>query len=171
MALSALYGPALANKMWSIHWSQHFNGLNGIALTDTFTTDVFLRDWDSYWARLFDGVRQDSGDPAQWGIKMVQHYKKLGIDSRNKTFVFSDALDADKFILLTQTFRDVAKVVGGIGTNLTNDCGCFPLNIVIKLLTADFGRGTVDVVKLSDNAGKHTGTPEAIKSVKQTLGI
>jgi nicotinate phosphoribosyltransferase len=100
MGLSAKYGVTMANKMWLVHWANYFQGLNGIALTDTFTTDVFLRDFDSLYARLFDGVRQDSGDPSEWGRKMLDHYKKLGIDTHTKKFVFSDGLDPDTFGLL-----------------------------------------------------------------------
>lgn len=173
MGLSALYGPELANLMWFIHWSNHFHGLNGIALTDTFTTEVFLRYWDTYWARLFDGVRQDSGDPIQWGNNMLAHYNKLGVDSGTKKFVFSDALTVESFVELSHAFGDKVKVIGGIGTHLTNDVGSHvkPLNMVIKMATADFGNGIVDVVKLSDTPGKHTGKSEAITLVKQQLGI
>lgn len=172
MGLSAKYGPRLANKMWSIHWSQHFGGLNGIALTDTFTTGVFLRDWDTYWARLFDGVRQDSGDPVIWGCKMIVHYRSLGIDVASKKFVFSDGLNPESFIKLTEYFRKYVTVIGGIGTNLTNDIkDVTPLNIVIKMTTANFGRGPVNVVKLSDTPGKHTGNPETVEQVKKELGI
>jgi len=171
MGISAKYGETMANREWNRHWSNHYQGLNGIALTDTFTTDVFLRDWDSYYARLFDGVRQDSGDPSEWGRKMLDHYKKLGIDTHNKTFVFSDGLDPDTFIRLTRQFCLMVKVVGGIGTNLTNDCGHKALNMVIKLKTADFGQGPVEVVKLSDNTGKHAGNAEAIARIKSELRI
>lgn len=171
MALSALYGAKMANRMWSKHWSDHFQGLNGIALPDTFTTEVFMRDWDSYYARLFDGVRQDSGHPDDWMDDMLVHYQQLGINSTSKKFVFSDGLNDEEFIRLTVKYRDVGTIIGGIGTFLTNDVGVKPLNIVIKMTTADFGDGPVDVVKLSDNAGKHTGKPEAIARVKAELGI
>jgi nicotinate phosphoribosyltransferase len=171
MGLSALYGSKMANKMWMKHWSDHFGGLNGIALTDTFTTEVFLRDWDNYFARLFDGVRQDSGDPFAWGKKMLTHYTKLGIDATSKKFVFSDGLNDEVFIRLTKHFRGWAQVIGGIGTFLTNDCGkhITPLNMVIKMTTADFGYGPVDVVKLSDVMNKHTGKLDAIELTKKEL--
>ncbi len=173
MGLSAKYGVKMANKMWMVHWSNHYRGLNGIALTDTFTTDVFRRDWDSLYARLFDGVRQDSGDPEIWGEQMIAHYRYLGIDLKSKKFVFSDGLDPNTFIRLTNKFKEYVQVIGGIGTNLTNDCGpnVKPLNIVIKLASANFGQGSVEVVKLSDVPGKHTGCPEAIRKVKEELGI
>lgn len=171
MALSALYGPKMANRMYLKHWSEHFNGLNGIALTDTFTTDVFLRDFDSYYARLYDGVRQDSGDPFVVARKMQAHYESLNIDSRTKKFVPSNGLDDTAMILITNHWKDHFIVIGGIGTFLTNDCGSKPLNIVIKMRWADFGHGLIDVVKLSDDPGKHSGRPEMVKHVKNELGL
>jgi nicotinate phosphoribosyltransferase len=171
MGLSALYGAQGANAAWLKIWSDHFHGLQGIALTDTFTTDVFLRDFDSYYARLFDGVRQDSGNPIEWGYRLLSHYEDLGIKPQSKTVVFSDGLDTNTFIKLTESFRDYFNVVGGIGTHLTNDVGVTPLNMVIKLVSADLGAGVRNVVKLSDNLGKHTGNPEEITRVKSELGI
>jgi nicotinate phosphoribosyltransferase len=171
MAMQALYGARSANKMWMRHWSEHFDGNVGVALTDTFTTEKFLEDFGSYEARLFDGVRQDSGDPNAWALKMISHYKKLGIPTSNKRFVFSDGLDDDKYIAIEKTFRLSAQCVGGIGTFLTNDVGVPALNMVIKMTSADFGKGAVDVVKLSDNIGKHTGSVDAIRQVKAELGI
>lgn len=173
MGISAKYGVKLANLMWSKHWADHYKGLNGIALTDTFTTDIFLNDWDSYYARLFDGVRQDSGNPSEWGFKMLDHYQKLGIDTHTKKFVFSDGLDPDGFIRLTRQFALMVQVIGGIGTNLTNDCGpsIKPLNMVIKLTSANFGHGQVQVVKLSDTPGKHNGNPYSVQKAKTELGI
>jgi nicotinate phosphoribosyltransferase len=173
MAMSALYGPKLANKMWMKHWSEHYNGNLGIALTDTFTTKVFLEDFGSYEARLFDGVRHDSDDPIRWGYNMLKHYEGLKIDAHNKRFVFSDGLNTDKFIEITNTFKGLCQVVGGIGTHLTNDVGerVIPLNMVIKMTEADFGKGWVNVVKLSDNAGKHTGHTDTINHTQVELGL
>jgi nicotinate phosphoribosyltransferase len=171
MAMQALYGARLSNKMWMKHWSKHFDGNVGVALTDTVTTDKFLEDFGSYEARLFDGARQDSGDPNAWALKMILHYKKLGIPTSNKRFVFSDGLDVDKYIAIERVFSLSAQCVGGIGTHLTNDVGVPALNMVIKMVTADFGKGAVDVVKLSDNIGKHTGSVDAIRQVQNELGI
>ena len=171
MAMSALYSVRMANKMWMKHWSEHFDGNVGVALTDTFTTEVFLRDFGTYEGRLFDGVRQDSDDPYKWGETMIAHYQKLNIPMSNKRLVFSDSLDTDKYIGWDTTFRKWGQPIGGIGTHFTNDCGVKPLNMVIKMTGADFGHGMVDVVKLSDNKGKHTGKPEAIELAKRELGI
>lgn len=171
MALQALYGAKYSNKMWLEKWSKHFNGELGIALTDTLTTDVFLKDFDSYYARLFDGVRQDSGDPIEWGNKMIYHYSRLGIDSTNKKFVFSDSLNDNKYIKIHNYFKDVCKPIGGIGTFFTNDVGVTPLNMVVKMTHANFGNGVCDVVKLSDTSGKHNGESDVINRVKVELGL
>lgn len=171
MAMSALYGVRMANKMWMKHWSEHFDGNVGVALTDTFTTGKFLNDFGTYEARLFDGVRQDSHDPFAWGEGMLAHYRYLGIPTSNKRFVFSDNLNDDKYIALDKHFRRWAQPIGGIGTFFSNDVGVKPLNMVIKMTSADFGHGAVDVVKLSDEPGKHTGNPDAIALVKRELNI
>jgi nicotinate phosphoribosyltransferase len=157
--------------MWMKHWSDHFEGNVGVALTDTFTTDAFLQDFGTYEDRLFDGVRQDSGSPSEWAYKMLAHYRKLGIPTNNKRFVFSDNLNTDKFVALHKEFNSHAQVVGGIGTHFSNDVGVSPLNMVIKMTSANFGRGLVDVIKLSDDVSKSTGNPEMVSQYKKKLGI
>ena len=171
--ISGLYGVKMANTIAMKHWAKHFNGNLGVALTDTFTTEVFLKEFTKYEASLFDGVRQDSGDPIEWGYRMLEHYKKLGIPTNNKRFVFSDALDADKYVKIANTFQPFAQPIGGIGTFLSNNVGVRPLNMVIKLkrIKKTPQSEWVNVVKLSDNEGKHTGKPEAIEQVKRELGI
>ncbi len=181
-AMMALYGVRMANKMWTKHWAEIFEGDLGIALTDTFTTDVFLRDFGLYESKLFDGARHDSNDPYAWGDKMLRHYDNLGVLTSNKRFVFSDALKvgppeqrmigkAFNYVPLDIHYRKFCWPVGGIGTFLTNDVGVTPLNIVVKLMSADFGHGPVDVVKLSDEPGKYTGNPEVIATVKKELRV
>jgi nicotinate phosphoribosyltransferase len=171
MAMSALYGVRMANKMWMKHWSDYFGGALGVALTDTFTTEKFLPDFGSYEARLFDGLRQDSGDPMEWGRRVLAHYKSLNIPTENKRLVFSDGLDDTRFRDISWTFRGRCQPIGGIGTFLTNDVGPKALNMVIKMTKANFGQGWVDVVKLSDSPGKHTGQRDAVDLVKRELGI
>jgi len=171
MAMSVLYGPRMADRMWRKHWAAHFNGNVGVALTDTFTSKVFYRDFDTYDARLFDGVRVDSGENYEQGIRAVDHYRKLGIPSSNKRLVFSNGLDTDSYIALDQYFRKWMQPCGGIGTHFTNDVGVVPLNMVIKLATADFGHGSLGVVKLSDDPGKHTGLSKDVELVKSSLEI
>ncbi len=131
-------------------WVQEYRGDLGIALTDVVGMDAFLRDFDLYFAKLFDGLRRDSGDPYVWGDKAYDHYKKLKIDSKTKMLTFSDGLDLEKAWKLHQYFKDRFQVSFGIGTNLTNDMGQTPLNIVLKLVECN----RQSVAKISDSPGK-----------------
>lgn len=132
-------------------WVREYRGLLGIALTDCITMDAFLRDFDLYFAKLFDGLRHDSGDPLQWAEKAIAHYEKLGIDPMSKTLVFSDGLDFEKSLQLYRALCGRIHVSFGIGTKLTCDIpGVEPMNIVIKM-TACNGQ---PVAKISDAPGK-----------------
>ena len=131
-------------------WVHEYRGDLGIALTDVVGMDAFLRDFDLYFAKLFDGLRHDSGDPYEWGDKAYAHYKNLKIDSRTKMLTFSDGLDIERSWALHQYFKGRFKTSFGIGTNLTNDMGHVPLNIVLKLVECN-GQS---VAKLSDTPGK-----------------
>jgi nicotinate phosphoribosyltransferase len=135
-------------------WVQEYRGDLGIALTDTVGMDAFLRDFDLYFAKLFDGLRHDSGDPVAWGEKALAHYANLRIDAHAKRLVFSDSLDIPKAIALYRHFGDRVNMGFGIGTNLTNDVGLAPLNIVMKLVEVN-GQ---PVAKLSDAPGKTLAT-------------
>jgi nicotinate phosphoribosyltransferase len=131
-------------------WVQEYRGDLGIALTDVVGMDAFLADFDLYFAKLFDGLRHDSGDPVEWGEKALAHYAALRIDANTKRLVFSDALDLNKAIALYRHFADRIMTGFGIGTNLTNDVGLPTLNIVMKLVCCN-GQS---VAKLSDSPGK-----------------
>ena len=131
-------------------WVQEYRGDLGIALTDVVGMDAFLRDFDLYFAKLFDGLRHDSGDPYEWGDKAYAHYKKLKVDSKTKMLTFSDGLNIEKAWALHQYFKDRFQVSFGIGTNLTNDMGQTALNIVLKLVECN-GQS---VAKISDSPGK-----------------
>ena len=131
-------------------WVQEYRGDLGIALTDVVGMDAFLRDFDLYFAKLFDGLRHDSGDPYEWGDKAYAHYRHLKIDTQTKMLTFSDGLNLEKAWQLHQYFKDPFKVSFGIGTNLTNDMGQTPLNIVLKLVECN-GQS---VAKISDSPGK-----------------
>ena len=131
-------------------WVQEYRGDLGVALTDVVGMDAFLRDFDLYFAKLFDGLRHDSGDPYEWGDKAYMHYRKLKIDSKSKMLTFSDGLNLEKAWSLHQYFKDRFQVSFGIGTNLTNDMGQTALNIVLKLVECN-GQS---VAKISDSPGK-----------------
>lgn len=131
-------------------WVHEYRGDLGIALTDVVGMDAFLRDFDLYFAKLFDGLRHDSGDPYIWGDKAIAHYEKLKIDPKTKILTFSDGLNLNKAWELHQYFQGRIKTSFGIGTNLTNDMGITPINIVLKLVECN-GQ---PVAKLSDSPGK-----------------
>jgi nicotinate phosphoribosyltransferase len=131
-------------------WVQEYRGDLGVALTDVVGMDAFLDDFDLYFAKLFDGLRHDSGDPVLWGEKAIAHYAALRIDPGTKRLVFSDGLNLDSAIALYRHFNDRIMTGFGIGTHLTNDVGLAPLNIVMKLVCCN-GQS---VAKLSDSPGK-----------------
>lgn len=131
-------------------WVREYRGDLGIALTDVVGMDAFLRDFDLYFAKLFDGLRHDSGDPFEWGEKAITHYHKLKIDPKTKSLTFSDGLTLQKAWDLHQYFKGRIKTGFGIGTNLTNDMGITQLNIVLKLVACN-GQ---PVAKISDSPGK-----------------
>ncbi len=132
-------------------WAREYRGDLGIALSDVYGMSAFLRDFDMYFCKLFDGARHDSGDPFQWGERMIAHYVKNRVDPRTKTLIFSDGLTVPRTIELYQQFRGRCQLAFGIGTNLTNDLGYEPLQIVIKMVRCN-GQ---PVAKLSDTPSKN----------------
>jgi nicotinate phosphoribosyltransferase len=169
---AARYGFQMANVKALDNWVKIYRGDLGIALSDTYTTEVFFRQFDKMFSKLFDGVRHDSGDPLLFADNVIDHYLKLGIDPKTKSIIFSDALNYEKVSRIADHCKDKIGISFGIGTNLTNDAGVAPMNIVIKMSAAkvDNDRWT-DVVKLSDEHGKHTGNQEIINMAKEVLGI
>ncbi len=144
------HNPAYSNWYALDAWIKEYGVLNGIALTDTITTNCFLRDFQLTYATLFSGVRHDSGDPYVWGEKMIEQYKKLGIDPKTKTLLFSDSLDFDRADKLYRHFCKDVNVAFGIGTYLSNDTKVPALNIVMKVTKCN----GMDVAKISDTEGK-----------------
>ena len=131
-------------------WAREYRGDLGIALSDVCGMDAFLRDFDLFFCKLFDGVRHDSGDPFDWGEKLIAHYQKMRIDPHTKTMVFSDSLNVPLAIRLYEYFKGRVQTSFGIGTNLTNDLGYEPLQIVIKMTRCN-GQ---PVAKISDEPSK-----------------
>mgnify|MGYP003575062130 CR=1 FL=1 len=169
---AANYGFKMANYMGLENWSNIYRGDLGIALSDTYTTEVFFRQFDKKFSKLFDGVRHDSGDPLEFAKKTIEHYERLGINPTSKTIIFSDALNYEKVIRISEYCRDKIGMSFGIGTNFTNDVGLKPLNIVIKMTeTMPGDQVWIPVIKLSDEQGKHTGDEETIVHAKQQLEI
>ncbi len=166
MAHSILSGLRHANRFALEAWCRVYNALLGIALTDTYTTGAFFDDFDTYYARLYDGVRQDSGCPLEFTDRTIEHYRKLRIDPTIKTIVFSDGLTPESAVRLNEHCADRIRCSFGIGTNLTNDFeGSGALNIVIKLTSVD----GVPVVKLTDDPSKATGRADALRVARWTV--
>lgn len=169
---AAKYGFKMANHMAMENWVETYRGDMGIALSDTFTTDAFLQSFDKKFAKLYDGVRQDSGCPFDFTDKIIEHYKRLGIDPLSKTIVFSDNLNPDLVVGIANYCDNKIKCSFGVGTNLTNDVGHKALNMVIKMTEAKpEGEDWIPVIKLSDSEGKHLGAKETIEQAKLTLNI
>jgi nicotinate phosphoribosyltransferase len=180
MAMECLYGADKANKTWLDLWRAYYGDKLSIALTDTFTTEVFLKGMGYQDLLDWQGMRQDSADPYNWARMVLETYHAHRVNAMDKSAVFSDNLNVPKFIDLTKTFRPFfGKVIGGIGTNFSNDtfteaqvaAGLKPLNMVIKLSSVKVGDKWVGAVKLSDSEGKYTGKKEDIGRVKGTLNI
>lgn len=175
MAHACMFGVREATRLALQAWTDEFGANLGIALTDTFTTEVFLRNFGPYFAKLYDGVRHDSGCPLKFADRIIMHYSRIGIDPKTKTIVFSDGLDVDMAISILEHCGDRIKVAFGIGTHFTNDVGWPALNIVIKLRNLTVrnhnGSRTIPAVKLSDDAGKASGDGEAIRHAKYELGL
>ena len=144
------HNPSYSNWYALDYWVKEYGILNGTALTDTITTDCFLKDFQLTYATLFSGVRHDSGDPYVWGDKMIEHYKSLGIDPKTKTLLFSDSLDFERATAINRYFKDKVKVAFGIGTYIANDTFAPSLNIVMKTTKCNGS----DVAKISDVSGK-----------------
>lgn len=144
------HNPAYSNWYALDAWVKEYGVLNGTALTDTITTECFLKDFQLTFATLFSGVRHDSADPIAWGETMLKHYESLGIDPKTKTLLFSDSLNFEKATRIYRHFAGRCKVAFGIGTYLANDTMAQPLNIVMKTTRCN----STDVAKISDDNGK-----------------
>ncbi len=168
----ARYGFKMANAVALKHWVDVYQGDLGVALTDTYTTDVFFAQFDKLFAKLFDGVRHDSGDPIVFAQKTISHYQRLGIDPLFKNIIFSDGLNPEKVAHITAATQGKIGISFGIGTNLTNDVGLKPMNIVMKLTQVAMpDMPWTSTVKLSDEPMKHTGDPHMIGLAKAMLQL
>ena len=156
---------ATHNKVLQDWWDLYGESMS-IALTDTFGTEFFFKDFTLEQAQAWRGLRQDSGDPFNFGEKAIAFYKQLGVDPRSKIIVFSDGLDIDMIVALHRRFNGEIGVAFGWGTNLTNDLGFSPLSLIVKPTHADSN----SLVKLSDNLAKAMGEPAAIERYKKIFG-
>jgi len=170
MQAAQVLGPrlALAQRFAFQSWANEYLGDLGIALSDNYGLDAFLHDFDLYFCKLFDGARQDSGDPFTWAERVITHYRANYIDPCTKTLVFSDSLDISRAIEIFERFKHATRVAFGIGTHLTNDLGYIPLNIVIKMVRCN-GQ---PVAKLSDDPDKTLcDDPAYLAYLRQVYGL
>lgn len=169
----AQFGYKHANYLAMEAWANTYQGDLGIALTDTYTSDVFFRNFSKVHAKLFDGIRQDSGDEYEFTDKAIARYKELGINPLSKTIIFSNALDFVKAGKIAEYCRGKVGCAFGIGTNLTNDLGVPHANIVMKLTKCKMNERQPEeyTIKLSDDLGKHLGPIEEVEIAKKTLNI
>ena len=171
----AMFGYKMANYMAMEDWINVYDGDLGTVLTDTYTTDVFMRNFSKKHAMLFTSLRHDSGDPLQFTEKVIARYRELRVDPTIKYIIFSDGLDPDRAIEIANYCKGRIGASFGIGTNLSNDVGngVRPMNIVMKLWKCKMTEKERwnPCVKLSDVDGKHTGEPEEIELAQRTLGL
>ena len=169
----AIWGYQEANYLGMRDWVRTYDGNLGIFLMDTYTSKIGLKNMSLKFAKLFDGVRQDSGDEYKIGNEVIRRYQELGIDPTTKTIVFSNALDFNKYLDIANYFKGRIRVSAGIGTNLTNDCGFKPSNIVMKLSKCRINKNQEwrKCIKISDDLGKHLGDDKEFEIAKYQLGI
>ena len=169
---AAKFGYKMANLLGLENWSNVYRGDLGIALSDTYTTEAFFKQFDKKLTKLFDGVRHDSGDAIEFAQKTINHYNSKGIDPNSKTIIFSDGLDYNKVERIVNFCKGKIGISFGIGTDFTNDVGLERMNIVLKMTETlpEDGEWT-PVIKLSDEAMKHTGDPEEIEMAIRYLQI
>ncbi len=171
----AMFGYKMANYMAMEDWINVYDGDLGTVLTDTYTTDVFMRNFSKKHAMLFTSLRHDSGDPLFFADKVIARYRELRVDPQIKYIIFSDSLDAERAIEIAKHCKGRIGTSFGIGTNFSNDVGAGiqPMNIVMKLWKCKMTEKDKwhPCVKLSDVDGKHTGEPEEIDLAQRTLGL
>lgn len=169
----AQFGYKHANYMALENWVNVYDGDLGTALSDTYTSDSFLSNFSRKQAKLFDGVRCDSGDEFEFVERLIERYKELGIDPTTKTIIFSNALDFEKALSIYDYCRGKIRCSFGIGTNLTNDTGYQPSNIVMKLSRCkmNLNQEWRECVKLSDDMGKHMGSISEVEACLHELRI
>ena len=169
----AQFGYKHANYMALENWVNVYDGDLGTALCDTYTSESFLTNFSRKQAKLFDGVRCDSGNEFEFIDQLVSRYHELGIDATTKTIIFSNALDFDKSLRILNYCKGKIRCAFGIGTNLTNDTGYQPSNVVMKLSRCkmNVNQKWRECIKLSDDLGKHTGSDREVQACLYELGL
>lgn len=173
MGTGALNDYVGANRQVLLEWNEEFGGKLNTALTDTYTTEVFLRDYCGEIAQLYTTLRQDSGDPKEFVRMLLRHCRRYGINQEGLTVLFSDSLNPQKVLELHEFSKGKVIDLYGIGTNLSNDVGVKPLNMVIKLfnIARNLNEAPIPTAKFSDDPGKTSGDLAAVDKVRELLWI
>lgn len=145
-------------------WWEVFGTHLSIALPDTFGSEFFFKDMTKDQAKLWKGIRHDSGNPSMFAEQVINFYENFEINPLTKGIVFSDGLTIDLIVELYEKFNKRINVSFGWGTNLTNDLGFKPLSMVVKAISAN----GFPTVKLSDNMAKAMG--EHVEWYKKVFG-
>ena len=170
---AAQFGYRNANYKSYEDWVSVYDGNLGIALTDTYGSKAFFDTFTMKHAKLFDGVRHDSGDEYEYTQMVIDAYKAKGIDPKDKTIVFSNALTFPKYKEIADYCKGKIKCSAGIGTNLTCDTNTPSQNIVMKLMQCRMNANSpwVHCIKVSDDAGKVMGDETEIQQCFHDLNI
>ena len=174
-AIAGMYGPQMANHLAMKAWSETYRGALGTFLYDTYGWDIFSLNFSEDFANMFKGLRVDSGDNLEELQRIVDKYRSLGINSKSKQVVFSNALNVDKAIKIQECASEVCQPSFGIGTHFTNDFdGIEPRNIVIKLIAVKITEAWTffnDTCKLSEDKGKYSGNPDVVRRFMEILHL
>ncbi len=168
---AAKYGFNFADKIAMKNWIKIYKSNLGFALSDTYTSNIFFKNFNKKLSNLFDGIRHDSGDPYIFIKKTIKHYKKYKINPLEKKIIFSDNLNPDKVSKISSFCKGKISPYFGIGTNFTNDLGIKPMNIVIKMVKSFIEKKWISVVKLSNIKGKTTGNKNMVFFAKKILRL
>ncbi len=158
----------LSQKAALKEWIKEYNGEPGICVSDVVGFDAFLRDFDTYLAKLFDGVQHDSGDPTSWCVKLIEHYDKLGIDPKTKTALFCNNLSLETAFELHDTLSEMIDLVFGIGRDLTHDLGIPPLDISLDMIECNGG----PVARIADDSELvYCPSQKHLNNLREVFGI
>ena len=149
-------------------WLERFPAMP-VVLTDTFTTDATLASLTHEQIQQIKNYRIDSGEERTVGEKIINFLRVNDIDPTTRTLFFSNSLTPEKAVALHRYFAGKVGVAFGIGGHSVNNMGFgaghdLPsMNIVAKAVDVN-SHGTV---KLSDDEGKHMGSPEDVARYKR----
>ncbi|MCL2760861.1 MAG: nicotinate phosphoribosyltransferase [Desulfuromonadales bacterium] len=170
----AIFGYKEANFLAMKYWQEAFDSDLGTFLYDTYGWNAFQENFSKKYAKLFDGLRIDSGNNFEAVDRIIAKYRELNINPLTKSVTFSNGLSTEEAIDIHNYCQGKINDNYGIGTFLTCDVtNVKPMNIVTKLTAVKLTekKSWQKAVKLSDDKGKYTGDPDEVELAKRTLNI